>query len=352
MNLREITSKFNIQGLVKEIIPWGNGHINDTFRVITDDGDGDYLLQRVNDNVFKQVKNLMYNQEAVIAYTQENNFDGIFQSNLTVKDALDDKCGDYLYHNDEGWWRMSEFAAGYDAYDLMPNANIARKAGATIGHMLISLSDFDAKKLHITIPDFHNIHHRMNQLNEAWSGTSKLRKEEGQELMERINKQAIDFIGMYHSALSGELPLRATHNDTKLNNLLFHPEKDVGVVVDLDTLMPGYSFFDIGDVLRSGIISAAEDESDLSKVTLNYEAYSAFHEALVKTAKSVLTQKELEYIPLSGGYMSFVLSVRFLTDFFNMDKYFKTKYPNHNLVRAKCQMKVSDLFKELVSANL
>ena len=116
--------------------------------------------------------------------------------------------------------------------------------------------------------------------------------------------------------------------------------------------MPGYSFFDIGDVLRSGIISAAEDERDLSKVTLNHEAYSAFHEALIKTANSVLSQKEVEYIPLSGGYMSFVLSVRFLTDFFNLDSYFKTKYSDHNLVRAKCQLKVSDLFKELLSANL
>ena len=382
MDLRDVVSKFQIKGSVRDIIPWGNGHINDTFRVVvqapkddvyaarknskdssttttTTQTPPDYILQRINDNVFLEVKKLMDNQDVVISFTQQNGFRGIFQPNLKVKDVQtdDNHCndksfGEYLYRNDKGWWRMSEFASGYKSFDLMPNTDIAYKAGSTIGNMIVALSSFDANKLHITIPDFHNIYHRMNQLNDAWSKTSNDRKEEGKQLMERIKIQAPRFIEMYDNALSGDLPLRASHNDTKLNNLLLHPEKDVGVVVDLDTLMPGYSFFDIGDVLRSGIISADEDERDLTKVTLNDEAYSAFHEALVRTAQSVLTPKEIEYIPLSGGFMSFVLAVRFLTDFYNFDKYFKTKYPDHNLVRAKCQLRVSDLFSELVNANL
>ena len=380
MDLRDVVSKFHVKGSVREIIPWGNGHINDTFRVVVqaskDDNISaarnnnstqsitatetppDYILQRINDSIFLEVKKLMDNQDVVISFAQKNGFCGIFQPNLRVKNVqIDDNndgksSGEYLYRNDKGWWRMSEFASGYESYDLMPNTEIAHKAGCTIGCMILALSSFDANKLHVTIPDFHNIHHRMNQLNDAWSKTSNERKEDGKELMERIKTQAPRFIEMYNSALSGELPLRASHNDTKLNNLLLHPQKDVGVVVDLDTLMPGYSFFDIGDVLRSGIISAEEDERDLTKVTLNNEAYTAFHEALVRTAQSVLSPKEIEYIPLSGGYMAFVLAVRFLTDFYNFDRYFKTKYPDHNLVRAKCQLRVSDLFSELVNANL
>lgn len=356
MDFHEIILKFETRGSIKQVIPWGNGHINDTFRVINnDDGSPDYILQRINDKIFSQVENLMVNQDLVIEHAKSNGYGEIFRPNVNVKGAGGSNIndyGNYLFRNEQGWWRMTEFASGFKSYDLMPDVIVARKAGFTIGRMIVALSTFNASKLHVTIPDFHNLHHRMNQLNEAWNGSSKERKEEGQDIMNQIKLLAPGFLEMHDTALSGELPLRAAHNDTKLNNLLIHPENDVGVVIDLDTLMPGYSFYDIGDVLRSGIISAEEDESDLTKVTLNYEAYSAFYEALVKASQSVLTPKEIEYIPLSGGYMSFMLAVRFLTDFFNNDIYFKTKYSNHNLVRAKCQLRVSDLFKELRTANL
>jgi Ser/Thr protein kinase RdoA (MazF antagonist) len=354
-----IVATFDIQGLIKEVIPWGNGHINCTYKVVNKDQDApDYILQRVNNEVFDDVEKLMENQKKVIQHvaSKQNNHplhhlsNKIFQSSIPrrkVDSENNNNSYSYLYRNEDGWWRMSEFADGYTSYDLAPNENVASQAGTTIGCMVLALSNFKGEDLHITIPDFHNIRHRMEQLDMAWSGAKSERRGEAGNIMTEIEMFAPAFLDMYDAAVSGALPLRATHNDTKFNNLLLDEGKDVGIVVDLDTLMPGYSFFDTGDALRSGMIAAQEDESDLTKVTLNKEAYDAFVNAFLETAKSVLTPKEVEFIPMSGGYMSFMLAVRFLTDYLNGDVYFPTSYTKHNLIRARCQLKVSTLFREL-----
>lgn len=358
MNLREIVTKFDIHGgNIKDIIPWGNGHINDTYRVIIDDtssNSNDYILQRVNHEVFPNVKDVMENQIMVIDHVVANHFmnKGLFQPpiqrNNNDNNSENNKKSatqSYLYHNEEGWWRITEFALDYKSYD-QADIDVAIKAGSTIGNMVVALSTFNPNKLHITIADFHNIHKRMDQLNQAWSNASSKRRQDAQNAMDRIQVNAHIFLEMYDTALSGELPLRVTHNDTKLNNLLFHKDIDIGKVIDLDTLMPGYIFFDIGDVLRSGMIDAAEDEVDLTKVTLNKEACDAFIKSFTSTAQSVLTQKEMTYIPMSGAYMSYMLSTRFLADYLNGDTYFKTHYDGHNLVRCLCQQRVCDVFRE------
>lgn len=353
-SLSEIVSKFAIQGKVKEIKPWGNGNINDTYRVINEDKNfPDYILQRVNDDVFTDVEKLMDNQMLVINHVVNSSpkvgnglADGIFQPPIQRLDNDIEHKQSYLYHDEEGWWRMSEFALSYTSYDQVPDITVAKQAGTTIGHMVVALSTFHAQDLHETIPHFHNINKRMEQLNQAWEAAAKDIKDEAKDIMNQIQANAHFFQAMHDSATSGALPLRATHNDTKFNNLLFHPDNDIGKVIDLDTLMPGYSFFDIGDVLRSGMVLAAEDETDLTKVKLNKGACNAFIDAFVNTARSVLTQKEISYIPLSGAYMSFMLSTRFLADYLNGNVYFKTNYPRHNFDRACCQLKVSDVFRE------
>ena len=366
----DIVSKFIIQGSVKEVIPWGNGNINDTYRVINQESHApDYILQRVNENVFHNVEQLMENQMKVIHHVsslaskgscdvsiQDSSNNNIFQPPIQRKKDLNHQEGKktektcYLYKNEKGWWRVSQFALNYQSYEQAPNVKVAKQAGGTIGSMILALSTFQVETLFITIPDFHNIHKRMEQLNDACSSnTAGERTDAAQNIMLKLKTNAPIFLDMYDNALSGAVPLRATHNDTKFNNMLFHPEKNVGIVIDLDTFMPGYSFFDIGDAVRSGMISADEDEPDLEKVKLNKETYHAFLDAFVTTAKSVLTPKEISYLPYAGAYMSFVLGVRFLTDYLNGDIYFKTKYPTHNLVRARCQFKVCDVFLEDMS---
>ncbi len=337
-----IASKFDC-GQVKEVKEFGNGNINDTFLVKTEGANApDYILQRINETVFPKIDELMSNQEAVIRHGEGKT---IFQPLVKLVSGE----GGYLFRDEEGqFFRMSVFADEHIGYDRCPNATVASQAGRTIGTMVVTLSDFNVENLHVTIPDFHNLKKRMEQLEQAKASGIKERIEGAEDLIKEIESIAPEFLRMYDAACSGALPLRASHNDTKFNNLLFHPHKDVGIVVDLDTLMPGYSFFDIGDVLRSGMVSAEEDEADLSKVELNKVAYNAFVDAFLEIAGSVLTEKEVEFIPSSGGFMSFMLAVRFLSDYMNGDKYFKTKYSNHNLIRARCQLKVCALFKELV----
>jgi len=342
VNVHDVIVNFQIQGRVHDIIPWGNGHINDSYRVINEDEmSPDYLLQRVNHLVFENVDGLMQNLQKVTDHIQAKD-----EFQVLVLNIIPTKEGEAYFNNPSGFWRMFEFVSDKKTYDRAENAELAYKAGSTIGKFVVALSDFPVDELHLTIPDFHNIRFRIQQFEDALERGDSIRREEAEEEIKKVQALSKDYMDLYDFAISGEIPLRVTHNDTKFNNVLLSDVEDMGIVIDLDTIMPGYVFYDLGDGLRSGVIEADEDESDLSKVILNEAFYRAYMDGFLKASKSILTQKEIAILPKSGSYMAFIMAVRFLTDFLNGDVYYKTEYQEHNLVRARCQLKVCELFQE------
>ena len=342
MSVHDVILHFQIQGSVHDIIPWGNGHINDSYRVINEEeGVPDYLLQRVNHQVFENVGGLMQNLQKVTDHIQAKEE---FQD--LVLNIIPTKNGEAYFNNPSGYWRMFEFVSNKKTFDRAEHAGLAYKAGSTIGKFVVALSDFPVDELHLTIPDFHNIRFRMQQFEDALVSGDSIRREGAEEEIKRVHALSTDFIEMYDFAISGAIPLRVTHNDTKFNNVLLSDVEEMGIVIDLDTIMPGYVFYDVGDGLRSGVIEADEDEPDLSKVIMNEAFYQVYMDGFLNASKSILTQEEITILPKSGSYMALIMAVRFLTDYLNGDVYYKTEYEEHNLVRARCQLKVCELFQE------
>jgi Ser/Thr protein kinase RdoA (MazF antagonist) len=334
-DLNHIANLFQITSSVSEIKPWGNGHINDTYRVDTETDDS-YILQRINTKVFKQSEELMQNVSMVTRHLQDRGYHEL------VAHLIPTKSGEFWINNEFGIWRMYPFIQGRLSLDVARSADDCLKAGQAFGSFLYALQDFPVNELHITIPKFHDIRYRLEQFEEALHQKTNGRIEEAVQEIEQVQKWAETFIEMFEIAQSS-FPVRVTHNDTKLNNVLIG-EGESGTVIDLDTVMPGYSFFDVGDALRSMAISALEDEANLESISLNQQNMNAFLNGYLSRAEVLLTKEELKLIPKSGQYMAYIMAVRFLTDFLNMDIYYKTEYPTHNLVRARNQLRVCELF--------
>lgn len=341
--LEEVLANFQVKGSIKEIIPWGNGHINDTYRVINSASDlPDYLLQRVNHQVFDNIDGMMNNVSLISHFIKSQTaFDELLLGLIPTKKNSS------FFQNHSGYWRVFEFEKNKKSYDTPKNPELSYKAGFTYGTFLVALSDFPLDQLHNTIPKFHDIRYRIFQFEDSLKHGMEERINEVLpeiKIIQSLSKRYLDVIDL---AVSGEIPLRVTHNDTKFNNVLLDDKNEYGIVIDLDTIMPGYIFFDVGDGLRSGSISANEDEQDLSKVTINEKVYHAFLNGYKDATVNIITDKELEILPKSGSYMAYIMAVRFLTDYINGDVYYKIKYPTHNLVRARCQLKVCELINEI-----
>lgn len=248
---------------------------------------------------------------------------------------------------DSGFWRVFEFVEGSSSLDRPDNSDQAYQAARGYGKFLSALNQFPVQNLHVTIPDFHNMKFRLRQFNEALKTVGKDRYQQASDQIRFVKERGNEMIKMYELASSGLIPLRVTHNDTKFNNVLLTSDGE-STVIDLDTVMPGYSFYDVGDGLRSAAITADEDEYDLSNIELNSEFYQAFLSGYQDATADILTSIENELLEKSGQYMAFIMGIRFLTDFLNGDVYYKTKYADHNLVRAKNQLHVSQLFAEYI----
>ena len=246
---------------------------------------------------------------------------------------------------ESGFWRVFEFVDGSISLDRPENTDQAYQAAQGYGKFLNALDQFPIQELNVTIPDFHNMKFRLRQFNEALGKAEKTRLQQANDQISFVKEKGDEMNKMYEQASYGLIPLRATHNDTKFNNVLLSSDGK-STVIDLDTVMPGYSFYDVGDGLRSAAITADEDESDLSNIELNEAFYQAFLSGYLDATTDILTSTEKELLKQSGQYMAFIMGVRFLTDFLNGDVYYKTKYPDHNLVRAKNQLYVSQLFAE------
>jgi Ser/Thr protein kinase RdoA (MazF antagonist) len=337
----EIIGQFAISDTPVSAAEYGSGHINDTYRISVQElGHPGYLIQRINHSVFPAVENLMENIAMVTSHIREKmEFQELVPSLVETHQGL-------LFHKEEGsYWRVSEFVDGVQSFDMPENDEQVYQGAHLFGKFLRALSDFPADRLHLTIPDFHSIKLRVTQFEESLKNADSDRLVAAIEWIERVQLNASAFIKLEEEVTSGDLPLRVTHNDTKFNNVLLGEDGQSGCVIDLDTVMPGYAFFDVGDGLRSVGALANEDESELSKIELNTVNIEAFLAGYLDATTDILTPKEKTLLPQSAAYMAFIQGVRFLTDYLNGDVYFKTDFADHNLIRAKNQLTLSRLFQ-------
>ena len=332
--MQQAIHHFQIQSQPLYCKSFGHGHINYTFLITTDNG-SQYILQRINTHVFKNPVQLMENVIAVTEHIRTKVDDPT--QVLHFIPALD---GSYFYRDERRrFWRCYEFVGGFCLEAPETDADFYESAVA-FGRFQEQLSDFPASSLYETIPNFHNTPDRYRMLHVAMD-------EDACDRLQYIQRE-IDFIlereheaGTIQRMLeSGELPLRVTHNDTKLNNVLLDfKTRKAKCVLDLDTVMPGSSLFDFGDSIRFGAAMAPEDVQELSRMTLDLHLFEVYTKGYLDGCHS-LTKREIELLPLGAKIITLELAVRFLTDYLESDHYFKTQYSDHNLVRTRAQLKL------------
>lgn len=338
--------------------PFGEGHINETYAVYMPGEDGRdeplYVLQRVNINVFKNPAQVMENIFGVTEYLREviRREDG--DLDRETLSYIKTKSGDNYFEDDEGQpWRCLNYISNSVCYQLVERPEQFYQSALSFGHFLKQLGDYPAESLYETIPKFHDTVSRFKDFSQAVRRDVKNRARLCRPEIEFALARQKDCGVLMEQLEKGLLPLRVTHNDTKLNNILFDADTGKGLcIIDLDTIMPGLAANDFGDSIRFGASTAEEDEKDLNKVHFDIHLYELYVKGYLEMAKDVLTPAELESLPWGARLMTFECGIRFLADFLQGDVYFKTAYPEHNLVRARTQFKLvkemEEKFDEMV----
>jgi len=324
--------KHFISEKIDEVCPLTSGHINDTYLVETDQGS--YVLQKLNHLVFPNVPELMNNKVKVGQYLAKQ--EGFKQALLHFYPC---QTGKYYHQDEEGYyWNMMDFIPDSKVLEKTENKEQAAQAGKAFGAFIKALDGFEASELYEIIPDFHKMSFRYEQFDEAFDQASEDRKREAKDWIEQVldSREKMQELQKKHE--QGEIPLRVTHNDTKLSNILFDLKDQALAVIDWDTLMPGIVHYDFGDSIRTICSTTTEDETDLEKIAFNLGFYQAYHQAFTQELEGILNPKEIELLPLAPPTITFIMGLRFLTDYLNGDVYYKTKYPNHNLDRAANQL--------------
>lgn len=327
--------RFQLKGSPISCTRYGNGHINETYLVVTDQ-DVHYILQKINAHVFKHVDKLMENIVGVTQYLAQSDPDP--RHVLTVVPTAESKT--YLQDAD-GYWRMYIFVTDSVCLDKVTNEDEFYQSALAFGTFQNQLADYPAHTLHETIPNFHNTPVRLKNLENAIAKDVKGRLKNVQPEVDFVLSRRRDCGYMMGLLQNGQLPLRVTHNDTKLNNVMLDAQSKTPLcVIDLDTVMPGLAANDFGDSIRFGASTAAEDEKDLSKVELSLHLYRIFTRGFLKACGSKLTALEIETLPYGAKLMTMECGIRFLTDYLEGDVYFHIQYPEHNLDRARTQFKL------------
>lgn len=343
-NLIQTANRFLLEGEVIKVFPFGSGHINDTYKVETTGPD--YLLQRVNQEVFKNVDGLMENILAVTGFLDENIRKTT--SEMVSLQLVPLKEDDFSYRDSSGnTWRMFHFIPQSVSFDRVENQDMAMEGGRAYGWFVRMLDTYPAQDLIETIPRFHSAAFRIDQfldsVREDRAGRLKGIRPFVNDLMERKEKMLF----LYNLGKEKKLPVRVTHNDTKINNILFNDQGKALCIIDLDTVMPGYIHFDYGDAIRTFANLADEDEKDLDKSFFSIELFEAFTKGFLSETHAILTEKEKETLVFGPLYIVYEQTLRFLTDYLDGDRYYKIHFPGHNLVRAKAQ---AQLLSEMQNA--
>lgn len=347
-----IARHFNYEGRFIKAHTCGDGHINDTFMVYIDNNDKieRYILQRVNRNVFKEPVKLMENVENVTRYLNKVITENGGDPRRETLSFITADNGKFYYIDSDGYlWRSYYYIHNASSYEMVEKPEQFYAAARAFGKFQRMLSDYPANTLHEIIKDFHNTRVRFDNFLKAVDDDVYNRAADVKREIDFVLKHEADTSVLVDLLKAGELPLRVTHNDTKLNNVLIDDETSDGLcVIDLDTVMPGLSLYDFGDSIRYGASTGAEDEKTLSKVGLDLNLFEQYSKGYIETAGSILTPKEIEYMPFSAKILTLECGIRFLTDYLNGDTYFKITRPEHNLDRCRTQFKlVTDMEKNL-----
>lgn len=338
--LNSVVKHFDLKGKVDSIKPLGNGLINDTYIVKTEGDAPDYVLQRINHNIFTDVDTLMTNICEVTSHIRKKleaaGEKDIDRKVLTFVPNTTD--GKYYFFDGENYWRVMVFIPDAHTFEAV-NPESSRNAGKAFGNFQAMLVDIDAE-LKESIPDFHNMEFRLKQLREAVEADPEGRVAEVKPILDELEKRAHEMTKAERLYREGKLPKRICHCDTKVNNMMFDDNGDILCVIDLDTVMPSFIFSDYGDFLRTGANKLAEDDPDIDRVEFDMDIFRAFTEGYLSSAKSFLTPLEIENLPYAAALFPYMQAVRFLTDYINGDTYYKIKYPDHNLVRTRNQFKL------------
>lgn len=345
-HIENVVMQFDLPDGAWTAEPYGNGHINETYLVTT--GEKRFILQRVNGYVFPKPEDVMDNIERVTAFLKaqiEREGGDPARETLTLVKTHQGEC--FTYDREGGLWRMYLFVEDTVSYDLPDTPALFELSGEAFGKFQRQMGGFPADSLHETIHDFHNTPARYRQLEDAIARNEAGRLGSVTAEIEFCRQYEREVHALLDAMEAGEIPLRVTHNDTKLNNVLLDRQTGRGVcVIDLDTVMPGLAAYDFGDSIRFGAATAAEDEKDLSKMEMSLDRFRVFTRGYVRACPG-LTAKELELLPMGAKNMTMECGVRFLTDYLDGDHYFAVHREGQNLDRARTQFKlVADMEKK------
>jgi hypothetical protein len=340
-DIQKIVSNFKIKGEYaghKKVV---TGHINDSYYIkTTATNHPGYFLQWINNHIFKDVDGLMNNITAVtqhlsgkLAQHPELKFDVLEIIPTIEKDK-------YYFEENGNFWRLYKYIGNSHGYDVVENIEIAHEGGKAFGIFMSLLADLPANSLKETIPDFHNLEKRLSTFYNVLNVNRVNRAKDIPDEIQFVKDRAGQMLAIPALIKSGKLPIRITHNDTKFNNILFDDSNHAMCIVDLDTVMPGSVLFDFGDSIRTGGNTAAEDEEDLSKVDINLPIYEAYTQGFLESTHNSLTKVEIENLAFSARFMTYIIGLRFITDFLDGDLYFRTNSPVHNLTRARAQFRL------------
>jgi len=346
-DIKEIFSHFKVKGECVEFEKNTTGHINESYFINTKSPDHPgYFLQWINNNIFKDVEGLMNNICAVtghLAAKLADNKDLAFKV-LEVIPCTDGR--NYYLDPQRQYWRLYTFIDNSHGYNVVENTEIAYEGGKAFGLFMSLLADLPADGLTETIPDFHNLEKRLDTFNKSIKADAAKRVDSVPAEIEFIRSRTAQMLTIPALIKAGKLPKRITHNDTKFNNILFDSSDHASCIVDLDTVMPGSILFDFGDSIRTGANTADEDEKDLSKVDINLPIYEAYTRGFIKSTKHTLTETEIANLAFSARFMTFIIGLRFITDYIDGDPYFRTSYPEHNLVRTRVQFRLIEAMEK------
>ncbi len=344
MTVEAIAAQFATAGTIGKIQTHAGGHINDSYHLKNSTkGAPDYLLQRVNHNVFKDVPLLMQNTvlvcDHVAAKVRKDYPDEVDRRSLTIIPTTD---GLSFFKDPEGnFWRVLRFIDDHLVFDSTTDPDIAYQGALTFGAFTTMLNDLPAEKVGTVIPDFHNMKWRLTQLQESIRKDTAGRLKAVKEEIEYVESRAKMMLTIHELGESKKIPLRVTHNDTKISNVLFDSDRKGLCVIDLDTIQPGWVTSDFGDGIRTLTNTGAEDDENLDKVTMDLELYEAFASGFLDSTREILLDAEKDALLYAGLLFPYMQAVRFLIDYLDGDTYYKVKHPEHNLVRTLAQLKLT-----------
>ena len=349
--LKSIISQFKIEAQFKSYQELNSGHINDTFLIITTEK-SKYVLQKINRAVFPNSKELIQNKVYVSTHLQHK-LKGLTLAEIQQKVLcfVETKDNTFFYKDEnDNCWNLSVFIEDSITYLKAKNAQIAFEAGKIIGEFLELTKGVELSKITTILEDFHNVTVRYNQFKSALENASKEKIIQADNWIDFIEKNSNQMLVIDTAIQQEKLPLRLTHNDTKISNILFSKEDKALCLIDTDTVMKGVLHFDYGDAIRTLCNTANEDEVDVNKIRFNFEFFKSYTEGFLQECKSI-SKEEIKLLSISIKILPFLMGLRFLTDFLNDDVYFKIQYPNHNLDRAINQFtfieRITDQFPKI-----